>query len=143
MLGRYPRCLSCSFTPCKVLGFGPVWCYCLYALCEQLRDFMSPPSFQIVCCALHCVSPSTPETEGAVEGSASPCSKGAWSGAWDQMFHLAEENSVSFFDLSNDPVSETRKTSCVVQKLQQNTANHMPELTSFLSPPTSSIDVCS
>lgn len=101
---------------------------------------MSSHSFQTVRRVQHCVSPSTPETEVAVKGGASPCSEG---GKWDQMFNLAEENSVTFFDLFNDSVSETRKTSCVVQELQQNTANHMPELTSFLSPPTPSIDVFS
>lgn len=71
-------------------------------------------------CVHSCVSPSAPEIEVAGEGADSPCSEGAWGGVRDQRSHVAEENPVTFVDLSHDTARETRKTSRVVQELQQN-----------------------
>lgn len=83
-----------------------------------------------------CVSPSAPETEVAGEGAASPCSEGAWGGVWDIMSHVAEENPVTFFGLSNDTARETRKTSCVVQEQNALAPNQPHAKAGLLSLPS-------
>lgn len=119
---RYPGRPSCSCTPCKVLRFGSSTVGCRYALRERLRDFIPCLLAVSRLSVVSTVVSLLPLLRQELLLKVLP----AQQGLWDQMACVAEENPVAFFDLVNDAARETRRTSRVVQELQQDTNNTQP-----------------